>query len=241
MSARKKTTISTSNVLPPSPTANIAEVIIPKENNKIAHLEVLRGKITQDADELIDSLIFEVRRIDLYRQKIEEDEMTHMRKRGQQEEEQNFILQFAQKRKQAEFEEKLTQEQKLFEENKRRDEELLKIREEHLSQKEKEHQEAKQEIAAFSQKIDKTIEEARKELAMELKKDFENEKKFVSQKYESELKLLQQQIKQLQQTIQQQEKDIQVLREEKSKVTTQINDLAVAVVRGKEASQGPTN
>lgn len=241
MPARKKAITSTSDVLSPLPVAQVAETKTQKENSNLVRLETLRGKIIQDADELIDLLVAEVRRADLYRQKIEEDEMLRMRKRKQEEEEQNFVLQFAQKKKLAEFEEKLANEQKTFEENKRRYEESLRVREAELAQKEKEYQEVKQEVALFAQKMEKATEEARNGVSAELKKDFENEKRFISQKYDAEMRLLQQQVKSLQQIIQQQEKEVQILREEKTKVIAQINDLAVAVVRGKEASPGTVN
>ncbi len=124
---------------------------------------------------------------------------------------------------------KLEKEKKAFEENKQQKEKELKLLKENLDNKDNEFKQLKLQI-----------EEVKKQTTTELKKDFDNEKKLMIQKYESDIKLLQQQINSLQQQVKQQEKEIEFLKDEKSKAMEQIKELAVAVIKGKEKDLPPS-
>ena len=146
-----------------------------------------------------------------------------------------------QKKKQADFEEKLNKEKKDFEEKKEIELTELRLKKETLEERETEYNGLKAKVEAFPSQLEKTIDEVKKQVSLELKKEHEGEKKFMNQKTEYDLKLLQQQINNFQQTVKQQEKEIISLKEEKAMMMEQMKELAVAVIKGKEISNVPAS
>ena len=97
----------------------------------------------------------------------------------------------------------------------------LRLKKETLEERETEYKGLKAKVEAFPSQLEKTIDEVKKQVSLELKKEHEGEKKFMNQKTEYDLKLLQQQINNFQQTVKQQEKEIISLKEEKAMMAMQ--------------------
>lgn len=205
-----------------------------KEVNQTTNYEHLRTQVNQQINSLFDLLIKEINALDNLKKKTQEELELQERQRKQQEQENNFTLLLTQRKKQAEFDEKLEKERKTFEEEKRKKEAEIKIQKEELDNKEKELENLNIQVESFPQKLEKATTDAKKQISAELKKDFDTEKKLLIQKYESDLKLLQQQITSLQTQIKQQEKEILSSKDEKTKAIEQVKELAVAVIKGKE-------
>lgn len=110
----------------------------------------------------------------------------------------------------------------------------LRLQKEILDKKEQELQDFKTQIESFPQKLAKAIEETKKQISAELKKDFDSDKKLLLQKHDADSQLLNQQVTHLLNQNKQSDKEIQSLKEEKRLAVEQVKDLAVAVVRGKE-------
>ncbi|OGK38151.1 hypothetical protein A3F03_05140 [Candidatus Roizmanbacteria bacterium RIFCSPHIGHO2_12_FULL_41_11] len=230
MPARKKiTTIAVS----PTITASESKKTV-KETNQISNLEQLKIQVAQQINALFDLLIKEVDTVEIIKKKTQEELELQKRQRKQEEEEQNFNILLTQKKKQAEFDEKLDKDKKAFTEYQRQKEEELTVQKESLDKQEKEYKELKNEVESFPQKLGKTIEETKKQITAELRKDFETENKLLTQKYESGVQLLEQQIVSLQTQIKQLDKESQSLKDEKTSAVEQVKEIAIAVVKGKE-------
>ena len=230
MPARKKiTTIAVS----PTITASESKKTV-KETNQISNLEQLKIQVAQQINALFDLLIKEVDTVEIIKKNTQEELELQKRQRKQEEEEQNFNILLTQKKKQAEFDEKLDKDKKAFTEYQRQKEEELTVQKESLDKQEKEYKELKNEVESFPQKLGKTIEETKKQITAELRKDFETENKLLTQKYESGVQLLEQQIVSLQTQIKQLDKESQSLKDEKTSAVEQVKEIAIAVVKGKE-------
>ncbi|OGK40630.1 hypothetical protein A3A74_04300 [Candidatus Roizmanbacteria bacterium RIFCSPLOWO2_01_FULL_35_13] len=212
-----------------------------KETSQISNLEKLKMQVSQEINALFDLLIKEINVVEEIKKKTQEELELQKRQRKQEEEEQNFSLQLTQKKKQAEFDEKLEKEKKVFSEYQKQNEEEMATQKENLDSQVKEFKELKSQVESFPQKLEKAIEETKKQITGELKKDFETEKKLLIQKYESSLRLLEQQINSFQIQIKQLEKENQSLKEEKTNAIDQVKEIAVAVVKGKEKELQPQN
>lgn len=88
--------------------------------------------------------------------------------------------------------------------------------------------------------MEKIIADTKKQITTETQKEYEADKKFLIQKYEYDIKLLQQQINNLQQLVKQQEKEIQTLKDEKTSLMNQVQNLAVTVIKGKDIPSSNT-
>ena len=205
-----------------------------KEKNKKSSLEELRLQVNKEINNLFDSLITKINEVELMKKQIEEKDINQAKSRSQKEEEENFNLLLKQKKQQAEFDEKLEKERKAFEEEKLLNETELKQKKEVFKSQEEEFRKLKDAVEDFPGQLEKATEETRKQLSAELKKEFETEKTLMAQKNDFDLKLLEQKIANLQQTIKQQERETQSLKSEKANALDQMNNLAVAVVKGKE-------
>lgn len=237
MPARKKIAATeTPTVLPLSEPKKAV-----KETSQVSNLEKLKMQVSQEISGLFEILIKEISTVEDLKRKTQEEMELQKRQKKQEEEEQNFSLQLTQKKKQAEFDEKLEKERKAFAEYQREKEEQLTTQKENLNSQEKEYKDLKNQVEAFPQKLEKAIEETKKQIIGELKKDFETEKKLLTQKYESGLALLEQQLNSLQLQIKQLEKENQSLKDEKTNAIEQVKEIAVAVVKGKEKDLQPQN
>ena len=234
MPPRKKaiTDIST----PETVTKKVIEV-----KNQTSSLETLRTQISKEINTVIDLLISQIAVFEQNKKQTQEEIETKEKQKRQIEIEQLFNSSMEQKKKQVEFEEKLQKERKDFEGKKEIELTELKLRKETLEQKEAEYKELKAKVETFPSQLAKAIDEAKKQVSAELKKEHEGEKKFMNQKIEYDLKLLQQQINNFQQLAKQQEKEIISLKEEKTLMMQQMKELAVAVIKGKEISNIPTS
>lgn len=205
-----------------------------KDTSQSTNLEQLRSQVTQQINAIFDLLIKEINAVSELKKRSQEELALKERQNRQHEDEQSFNFLMAQRKKQAEFDEKLAHEKKMFEEMVRQKEEKLQLLKEDIDKREKELNDLKMQAEAFPQKLEKTLEETGRQLTAELKKDFDNERKLITQKYESDLKLRDQQISSLQTAIKQQEKEIASLRQEKTKAQDQMKEIAIAVVSSKE-------
>lgn len=222
-------------------TESVVEVKVEKATplkNPTIQLESLRSQIAKELNTAIDLLIAQVTKVEQTKKQAQEEILSNEKQNKQIVEEKQFNTMMDQKKKQAEFEEKLTSKAKEFEEKKT--EELAKLKAEStlLAERKREFDEYKKQVDNFPSQLEKAIDETKKTISLEYKKEFEAEKRFLVQKNEYDLKLIQQQIVSLQQINKQQEKDIQSLREEKAKAIDQINQLAVTVIKGKDVVVG---
>lgn len=208
--------------------------------NQTSSLEVLRGQISKEINSVIDILVSQITLFEQTKKQTQEEVETKEKQRKQTQEEQVFNTSMEQKKKQAEFEDKLNKEKKDFEERKEIALAELKLKTQALEEKEAEYRNLKEQVTAFPSQLEKAIEDAKRQLSTELKKEYEGEKKFMNQKTEYDLKLLQQQINNLQQLVKQQEKEITSLKEEKTRMMEQMKELAVAVIKGKEVVVPPS-
>src|SRR3989344_952922 len=172
--------------------------------SKAAALDVLKGQLSQRVAVVFDLLATEVSEIE------------------------------EQKKKQAEFEERLQKERKTFEEETARKESELAARAEELKKQETELADLREKVSAFPNQMEKQIAEAVKQANAETKREFDFEKKMLQQKFDSDIRLLNQQLIATQNQIKTLEKENLSLKTEKNKAVDQMKDLAVAVVRGKE-------
>jgi len=234
MPPRKKITTNVS--APEITTKKVSEV-----KNQTSSLETLRNQISKEINTVIDLLISQIAVFEQTKKQTQEEIETKEKQKKQIEMEQIFNTSMEQKKKQAEFEEKLQKERKDFEEKKEVELTELKLKKETLEQKETEYKELKAKVETFPSQLAKAIDEAKKQVSIELKKEHEGEKKFMNKKIEYDLKLLQQQISNFQQMVKQQEKEIISLKEEKALMMQQMKELAVAVIKGKEISNIPTS
>lgn len=214
-----------------------------KTGSQVGNLESLKIQTAQQFNNLFDVLIKETDAVEFYKRKTEEELELEKRQFKQEQNESNLNLILNQRKLQAEFDERLSKEKKIFEEEKLRKEETLKVQKENLDRIEEEQKNFKLEFDSFPQKLGKAVETARRDAATELKKDFDAEKKFLAQRNESDIKLLNQQISSLQAQLKQQEKEAQYLREEKTGAMEQVKDMAVAMVGGnkEKENQSQTN
>lgn len=206
-----------------------------------ASLEILRSQISKEINAIIDLLILQITAFEQAKKQTQEEINIKEKQKRQIEEEQTFNNSMKQKKQQAEFEEKLNKEKKDFEEKKEVELAELKLKKEALEEKETEYKELKAQVETFPSQLERAIEDAKRQLSTELKKEYDAEKKFMSQKTEYDLKLLQQQINSLQQLVKQQEKEIISLKEEKGRIMEQMKELAVAVIKGKEIITSPSS
>jgi len=234
MPPRKKTVTTTT----PSTEVKIEKPKV--EKYQTSSLEVLRVQIAKEINTIVDLLISQINQFEQTKKQIQEEMMTKEKQNKQVQEEKQFAIMMDEKKKQAEFEERLTAKTKDFEEQKEIELNKLKTESELLEQKKSEFQSLKSQVTTFPTQLEKAVEEAQKEVASELKKEYDGEKKFLTQKFEYDLKLLQQQINNLQQIIKQQEKEIDSLQDDRTRAIEQINQLAVTVIKGKELSVPPT-
>jgi|SRR3989339_361944 len=219
------------------------EIIMKKVSevkNQTSSLETLRTQISKEINTVIDLLISQIAVFEQTKKQTQEEIETKEKQKKQIDVEQIFNTSMEQKKKQAEFEEKLQKERKDFEEKKEMELTELKLKKETLEQKETEYKELKAKVETFPSQLAKAIDEAKKQVSIELKKEHEGEKKFINQKIEYDLKLLQQQISNFQQMVKQQEKETISLKEEKALMMQQMKELAVAVIKGKEISNIPS-
>lgn len=237
MPPRKKITTPGVSTIPSLSETNKAV----KETSQILNLEKLKLQLFQQINDLFDILTKEIRTVEELKKKTQEEFELQKRQKKQEDEEQNFNLQLTQKKKQAEFDEKLDKERKAFAEYQRQKEEELTVEKENLDTKKKEFKDLQTQVEAFPQELEDEIGKTKRQITEELKKDFETEKKLFSQKYESDLVLLKQQINSLQTQIKQLEKENQSLKDEKIGAIEQVKQIAVAVVKGKEKELQPPN
>jgi len=234
MPPRKKITTDVS--APEITTKKVSEV-----KNQASSLETLRTQISKEINTVIDLLISQIAVFEQTKKQTQEEIETKEKQKKQIEVEQIFNTAMEQKKKQAEFEDKLNKEKKDFEGKKEMELNELKLKKETLEEKEAEYKELKTQVETFPAKLEKVADEAKKQISIELKKEHEGEKKFINQKIEYDLKLLQQQINNFQQLAKQQEKEIISLKEEKALMMQQMKELAVAVIKGKEAVNIPSS
>ena len=234
MPPRKKITTDVS--APEITTKKVSEV-----KNQASSLETLRNQISKEINTVIDLLISQIAVFEQTKKQTQEEIETKEKQKKQIEVEQIFNTAMEQKKKQAEFEDKLNKEKKDFEGKKEMELNELKLKKETLEEKEAEYKELKTQVETFPAKLEKVADEAKKQISIELKKEHEGEKKFINQKIEYDLKLLQQQINNFQQLAKQQEKEIISLKEEKALMMQQMKELAVAVIKGKEAVNIPSS
>jgi len=234
MPPRKKITTDVS--APEITTKKVSEV-----KNQASSLETLRTQISKEINTVIDLLISQIAVFEQTKKQTQEEIETKKKQKKQIEVEQIFNTAMEQKKKQAEFEDKLNKEKKDFEGKKEMELNELKLKKETLEEKEAEYKELKTQVETFPAKLEKVADEAKKQISIELKKEHEGEKKFINQKIEYDLKLLQQQINNFQQLAKQQEKEIISLKEEKALMMQQMKELAVAVIKGKEAVNIPSS
>lgn len=234
MPPRKKTAIE-QTVSPLAAETKTAK----KEITQIASLENLRLQVSREINNLFDLLVAQINKVELLKGKIIEEQELKTRQQKQTEEEQNLNLNLSLRKKQAEFNEEIDQEKKDFEEYKKQKEAEIKTQKEELNIKGDELKNFKMLVESFPQKLEKAVLEARKQVTIELQKEFSNEQKLQIQKSESDLRLLQQQISSLQQSVKQQEREMQSLKDEKNKAIDQVKELAIAVVKGKEKELSP--
>ena len=234
MPPRKKITTDVS--APEITTKKVSEV-----KNQTSSLETLRTQISKEINTVIDLLISQIAVFEQTKKQTQEEIETKEKQKKQIEVEQIFNTAMEQKKKQAEFEDKLNKEKKDFEGKKEMELNELKLKKETLEEKEAEYKELKTQVETFPAKLEKVADEAKKQISIELKKEHEGEKKFINQKIEYDLKLLQQQINNFQQLAKQQEKEIISLKEEKALMMQQMKELAVAVIKGKEAVNIPSS
>ena len=234
MPPRKKITTDVS--APEITTKKVSEV-----KNQASSLETLRTQISKEINTVIDLLISQIAVFEQTKKQTQEEIETKEKQKRQIEVEQIFNTSMEQKKKQAEFEDKLNKEKKDFEGKKEMELNELKLKKETLEEKEAEYKELKTQVETFPAKLEKVADEAKKQISIELKKEHEGEKKFINQKIEYDLKLLQQQINNFQQLAKQQEKEIISLKEEKALMMQQMKELAVAVIKGKEAVNIPSS
>lgn len=233
MAARKKSTTES------MPGEIAGEESTARENSQVAMLENLKRQSADQINLLFDRLINEINTLEDLKKKTMEELERQKRGQQQREEQENLTFLLAQRKKQAEFDEKLEKEKRVVAEDQSQKEEKLRLQKELLDKKEQELQDFKLQIESFPQKITKTVEETKKQTAAELKKDFDTEKKLLIQKYEADGKLLNQQVVNLLNQSKQLDKEIQSLKEEKIRAIEQVKELAVAVVRGKEKDLAP--
>lgn len=234
MPPRKKTITDIS--VPETITKKVSEI-----KNQTSVLETLRTQISKEINIVIDLLISQIAIFEQNKKQTQEEIETREKQKKQIEAEQIFNTSMEQKKKQAEFEEKLNKEKKDFEEKKEIELTELRLKKETLEERETEYKELKVKVETFPSQLEKAIDEAKKQVTVELKKEHEGEKKFMNQKIEYDLKLLQQQINNLQQTAKIQDKEIISLKEEKALMMQQMKELAVAVIKGKEISSVPAS
>ena len=215
------------------------ETPVAQETSKTAMLESLKMQSAGQINNLFDRLINEVNALEELKKKTKEELERQKRAQQQREEQENLTLVLAQRKKQAEFDEKLDREKRVATEEQNQKEEKLRLQKEILDKKEQELQDFKTQIESFPQKLAKAVEETKKQTAAELKKDFDSDKKLLLQRYEADGQLLNQQVTHLLNQNKQADKEIQSLKEEKRLAVEQVKDLAVAVVRGKEKDLAP--
>lgn len=202
--------------------------------DQIANLEKLKTLLTQEINDLFNSLIKEINSIESLKKKTQEELELQKRQKKQEEEEQSFNFLLTLKKKQAEFDESIEKDKTTFQEYQKQKHEDLMEQKENLDNQEKEFRQLKAQVESFPKELEKSIEEAKKIISVELKKDFETEKNLLIQKYESNIKLLEQQIGTLREQLKQLEKENQAIKDEKTGAIEQVKDLAIAMVRGKE-------
>lgn len=205
-----------------------------KEKTTTISLEQLRGDAIKNINTIIDGLINQTTRLEALKKQTSEEQETRQRQQKQLEEEQDFTFTMTQRKKQAEFDEQLRKDKNVFEEMRKKSLEELQIKKDIFETKEKEYNELKARAETIPQQIQKALDENTKRITSDLKKDFETEKKLLTQKYEADLKLKEQFINSLQQLVKQLEKEVVSLKEEKKNMLEQMKDLAVAVIKGKE-------
>lgn len=207
--------------------------------DKRGNLDNLRHSVMKEISDIFAAISKAVDDVELFRKKTMEDSQIKEEEGRRLKKEEDFNLEMQRRKKQAEFEEKLSAERRAFEEEMTVKESELRERETQIKTRETEYNELKKEAALFEEKVEKIADSVKKSLTQELKREFDNEKRFIIQKYDSETKLFTQQIKSLQQTLQQRDKDMDSLKVEKDRSTEQLRDIAVAVVRGKENADQP--
>ena len=202
--------------------------------SKAAALDVLKGQLSQRIAVVFDLLDKEVSEIEEQKKKMREEIETAQREWKQKEEQDNLTSLLTQKKRQAEFEEKLLKERKTFEEETARRESELAVRADELKKQETELAGLREKVGAFPNQLEKQTAEAVKQSDAETKREFDFEKKMLQQKFDSDIRLLNQQLIATQNQIKTLEKENLSLKTEKNKAVDQMKDLAVAVVRGKE-------
>lgn len=207
--------------------------------DKRSHLDSLRNSVMKEVSDIFASIVKAADDIELLRKKTAEDLQVKEEEGRRLKKEEDFNLEMQRRKRQAEFEEKLSAERRAFEEERVAKESELREREARIKALETEYNELKKEAALFEEKVEKIVDSAKKALTQELKREFDNEKRFIIQKYDAEAKLFTQQIKSLQEMLQQKNKDLDSLKAEKDRSAEQLRDIAVAVVRGKETADQP--
>ncbi len=233
MPPRKKTTIepTTSPLLS---VEKITSTTTKEKTNTKGILENLRVGMIKEVNQLITQLIAEIDQVENLKKQVVEEIENKKRQQKQTEDEQAFTLLMNNRKKQADFEEKLSKEQKACAELKQKIETELTAKKDELDQKMTEYKELKNQVVTFPQQLQKAVDEVEKRTTINLKKENDTEKKLLVQKYESDLRLRDQHIASLQQIVKQQEKEISTSKSETNKAMDQVKDLAVAVIKGKE-------
>ena len=212
-----------------------------KKTSPADSIEQLRIHVAQQINTFFDLLIKEINSLEDLKKKTHEELETEKRAHQQQREQDVFSTSMAQRRKQAEFDEKLATQKKEFEEEKSKKQELLATQQKNLDEKAKQYRELESQVESFSDKLERSIEDAKKQVAAELKKDFDMEKKLLVQAHQSDIKLLQQKCISLQSQVTQLEKDALSVKEEKLRALDQMKEMAIAVVKGKDAEHPSTS
>src|SRR3989344_5732657 len=155
------------------------------------------------------------------KKKMRKENETAQREWKQKEEQDNLTSLLTQKKKQAEFEERLQKERKTFEEETARKESELAARAEELKKQETELADLREKVSAFPNQMEKQIAEAVKQANAETKREFDFEKKMLQQKFDSDIRLLNQQLIATQNQIKTLEKENLSLKTEKNKAVDQ--------------------
>lgn len=234
MPPRKKTLTETSTPTIEQATSEVPKKMI-KKTSPVDTIEQLRTQASQQINGLLDLLIKEINNLEDLKKKTHEELETEKRLHKQQYEQDAFSISMTQRAKLAEFEEKLTLQKKAFEEEKNKKEEILTTCQTQLDEKEKYYKELESQVQSFPEKSERSIEDAKKKIVAEMKKDFEMEKKLLIQANQSEVKLLQQKCATLQAQVAQLEKEAVSVKAEKLRALDQMKELAIAVVKGKDA------
>lgn len=129
------------------------------------------------------------------------------------------------------FEKELEQKEWEFTKNLDRKNVELKEKQEKFDEKLKEYELLKKQTVNFPEDLEKARKEAEIEVGKEFRREFESDKMFSNQVFESEKKLLQQKISELELRLKEQTSENQNLRSQVSSLQEKFKDVAVAAIK----------